>query len=100
MVTGALNHRAVIDTIGHPLDFIPHIMALSPRMDTDFLGSASGSLLAAPTGTSRPDAVVLFGSQSPMAVAGDQLAVVRTSRPLATTARAVAALFALRATGA
>jgi hypothetical protein len=39
-VAGALNHRAVTDTIGHPLSFIPHIMALSRRMDTDFLGSA------------------------------------------------------------
>src|SRR5882757_795206 len=39
-VAGELNHRAVTDTIGRPLSFIPHIMALSRRMDTDFLGSA------------------------------------------------------------
>src|ERR1700730_6351631 len=45
MVAGALNHRAVTDTIGHPLGFIPHIMALSRRMNTDFLGSTRGSLL-------------------------------------------------------
>jgi hypothetical protein len=45
MVARTLNHRAVTDTIGHPLGFIPHIMALSRRMDTDFLGSARGSLL-------------------------------------------------------
>src|ERR1700675_2454745 len=44
-VAGALNHRAVTDTIGHPLSFIAHIMALSRRMDTDFLWSARGSLL-------------------------------------------------------
>jgi hypothetical protein len=44
-VAGAQNHRAVTGTIGHPLGFIPHIMALSRRMDTDFLGSAPGSLL-------------------------------------------------------
>jgi hypothetical protein len=40
MVAGALNHRAVTDTIGHPLGFIAHIMALSRRMNTDFLRSA------------------------------------------------------------
>jgi hypothetical protein len=41
-VARALNQRAITDTIGHPLDFMPHIMALSRRRDTDFLGKAGG----------------------------------------------------------
>src|ERR1700693_2540366 len=72
-VTRALNHRAVTDTSGHPLGFM-HIV-------WRFRGGWTR------TSWGRP-------------VAGDQLAVVRTSRPLTTTTRTVAALFALCAAGA
>src|SRR6266852_4555258 len=44
-VARALNQRVITDTIGHPVDFMPHIMALSRRRDTDFLGKAGGPLL-------------------------------------------------------